>query len=35
MCKEIMVILVNRVVEPRRIFGKNEGQIKRRGTSGC
>jgi hypothetical protein len=34
MCKEMPVILVNRVVDPKRIIGKNGGPRWRRGTSG-
>jgi hypothetical protein len=29
------VIPVNKVVDPKRIIGKNEGPRKRRGTRGC
>jgi hypothetical protein len=32
MCKEMAVIPVNRVVDPKRIFGKNGGPRRRRGT---
>jgi hypothetical protein len=35
MCKELPVILVNKVVDPRRIIGKNGGRRRRRGTRGC
>jgi hypothetical protein len=35
MCKELPVILVNRVVNPKRIIGKNGGPRRRRGTRGC
>jgi hypothetical protein len=35
MCKELPVIWVNRVVDPKRIIGKNGGLRKRRrGTRG-
>jgi hypothetical protein len=34
MCKEMPVIPVNRVVDKKRIIGKNEGQRRRRGTRG-
>jgi hypothetical protein len=33
MCKEMPVITVNKVVDPKRIMGKNEGP-RRRGTRG-
>jgi hypothetical protein len=35
MCKEMPAIPVSRVVDPKRIIGKNGGQKKRRGTKGC
>jgi hypothetical protein len=35
MCKEMLVILVNRVVVTKRIFGTNGGPRRRRGTRGC
>jgi hypothetical protein len=36
MCKEIPVIPVNRLVDPKRIIRKNEGlRRRRRGTRGC
>jgi hypothetical protein len=35
MCKEIMGIPVNRVVDKKRIIGKNGGPRRRRGTRGC
>jgi hypothetical protein len=35
MCKEMPVIPVNKVVDPRRIIGKNEGPRRRKGTRGC
>jgi hypothetical protein len=35
MCKEVTVILVYRVVDPKRIIGKNGGPRRRRGTRGC
>jgi hypothetical protein len=34
MCKEMPVILVKRVVDPKRIIGKNRGPRRRRGTRG-
>jgi hypothetical protein len=35
MCKEMPVILVNKVVDPKRIIGKNGGpRRRRRGTRG-
>jgi hypothetical protein len=34
MCKEMPVILVNKVVVPKRIIGKNGGPRRRRGTRG-
>jgi hypothetical protein len=35
MCKEILVIPVNMVVDPKRIIGKNGGPRRRRGLRGC
>jgi hypothetical protein len=35
MCKEMPVILVNMVVYPKRIIGKNWGPRRRRGTRSC
>jgi hypothetical protein len=35
MCKEMPLILVNRVMNTKRIFGKNGGPARRRGTRGC
>jgi hypothetical protein len=38
MCKEMLVIPVipvNKVVDPKRIIGKNGGPRRRRGTRGC
>jgi hypothetical protein len=35
MCKEMMVIPVNKAVDPKRIIGKNGGPRRRRGTRGC
>jgi hypothetical protein len=35
MCKEMPVIPVNKVVDPKRIIGKNGGLRRRRGTRGC
>jgi hypothetical protein len=35
MCKEMSVIPVNKVVDPKRIIGKNGGPRRRRGTRGC
>jgi hypothetical protein len=35
MCKELPVILVNVVVDRKRIIGKNGGPRRRRGTRGC
>jgi hypothetical protein len=35
MCKEMMVILVDRVLEKKRKIGKNKGPRRRRGTRGC
>jgi hypothetical protein len=32
MCKEMPVIPVNKVVDPKRIIGKNGGLRRRRGT---
>jgi hypothetical protein len=34
MCKEMLVIPVNRVVDMKRIIGKNGGPRRRRGTRG-
>jgi hypothetical protein len=34
MCKEMPVIWVNRVVDPKRVIGKNGGPRRRRSTSG-
>jgi hypothetical protein len=34
MCKEMPVILVNKVVDPKTIIGKNGGHRRRRGTRG-
>jgi hypothetical protein len=34
MCKELPVILVNKVVDRKRIIGKNGGPRRRRGTRG-
>jgi hypothetical protein len=34
MCKEMPVILVNKVVDLKRIIGKNGGPRRRRGTQG-
>jgi hypothetical protein len=34
MCKEMQVILVNKVVDPERTIGKNGGPRRRRGTRG-
>jgi hypothetical protein len=34
MCKELPVILVNKVVDPKRIIGKNGGPRRRRGARG-
>jgi hypothetical protein len=34
MCKEMPVILIDRVVDKKRIIGKNGGQRRRRGTMG-
>jgi hypothetical protein len=34
MCKEMLVILVDKVVDKKRIIGKNEGPRKNRGTRG-
>jgi GTPase Era involved in 16S rRNA processing len=34
MCKEMPVILVERVVDKKRIIGKNGGRRRRRGTRG-
>jgi hypothetical protein len=36
MCKELPVIPVNKVVDQKRIIGKNGGpRRRRRGTKGC
>jgi hypothetical protein len=35
MCKEMPVILVNRVLDKKRIIGKNGWPRRRRGTRGC
>jgi hypothetical protein len=35
MCKEMPVIPVSRVVDAKRIIGKNGGPRRRRGTRGC
>jgi hypothetical protein len=35
MCKEVMVIPVNRVVDLKRVIGKNGRPRRRRGTRGC
>jgi hypothetical protein len=35
MCKEMTVILVNRVEDKKRIIGKDGGLRRRRGTRGC
>jgi hypothetical protein len=35
MCREMPVILVNRVVDRKRIMGKSGGPRRRRGTRGC
>jgi hypothetical protein len=35
MYKELPVILVNKVVDPKRKIGKNGGMRRRRGTRGC
>jgi hypothetical protein len=35
MYKELPVILVNKVVDLKRIIGKNGGRRRRRGTRGC
>jgi hypothetical protein len=34
MCKEMLAILVNRVVDKKRMIGKNGGPRSRRGTRG-
>jgi hypothetical protein len=34
MCKELLVIPVYKVVDPKRIIGKNGGPRRRRGTRG-
>jgi hypothetical protein len=33
MCKEMLLIPVNRVVDKKRIIGKNGGPARRRGTT--
>jgi hypothetical protein len=33
-CEEMLVILVNRVADKKRIIGKNGGPKRRRGTRG-
>jgi hypothetical protein len=35
MCKEMLAILVKRVVDKKRIIGKNGGPRRRRCTRGC
>jgi hypothetical protein len=35
MCKEMLVTPVDRVVDKKRIIGKNGGLRRRRGTRGC
>jgi hypothetical protein len=35
MCKEMLVIPVDRVVDKKRIIGKNGGPRRREGTRGC
>jgi hypothetical protein len=35
MCKEMPVILINRVVDPKRMIGKNGEPRRRSGTRGC
>jgi hypothetical protein len=35
MFKEMMVIPVNRMVDPKKTIGKNGGPRRRRGTRGC
>jgi hypothetical protein len=35
MCKKMLVIPVNGVVDPKRIIGKNGGPRRKRGTSHC
>jgi hypothetical protein len=35
MCKEMLVIPASKVVDPKRIIGKNGGPRRRRGTRGC
>jgi hypothetical protein len=35
MCKEMPVIPVSKVVDPKRIIGKNGGSRRRRGTRSC
>jgi hypothetical protein len=34
MCKEMPVIPVNKVVDPKQVIGKNGGPRRRRGTRG-
>jgi hypothetical protein len=34
MCKEMLIIPVNKVVDPKRIIRKNGGARRRRGTRG-
>jgi hypothetical protein len=34
MCKELLVVLFNKVVDPKRIIGKNGGPRRRRGRRG-
>jgi hypothetical protein len=35
MCKEMLVIQVNKVMGPKGIIGKNGGPRRRTGTRGC
>jgi hypothetical protein len=35
MCKDMSVIPAYKVVDPKRIIGKNGGLRRRRGTRGC
>jgi hypothetical protein len=35
MCKEMPLILASKVVDPKRIIGKNGGPRRRRATRGC
>jgi hypothetical protein len=35
MCKEMLVIPANKVVDPKKIIRKNGGPRRRRGTKGC